>query len=176
MSSGDEAIIDFLNYKASYVVGIVIGFTLHRYVGSRIFPFQKFQDSERLFWANLLLFCQMMNVIFVFVGFGAYSAKIVPDLIFETLALVLFGFISFGGIDGEINVGLFSLETHPSIIAFGFYFHGIWSLLHIFGIVPSFVPLFCMRSSITFDLYVGYELFVRSYTADCTNSDYQRIN
>ena len=103
-----ESFIDFLNYKVSYGFGIIIAVMLHRYVERQVFPTQKFQHSERLFWANLLLFCQMLNVGFVFVGFLIMNqeSKIVPDLIFETVFLVLIGFIAFGGIDGEINFSI----------------------------------------------------------------------
>ena len=170
----DETMVHFINYKASYVIGALIGFILHRYVGSRIFPVQKFQDSERVFWGNLLICVQLLGIAYVFVGSLIYSGSIVPDLIFETLALASLGFLTFAGIDGHIDVGFLQFETHPSLIAFGFYCHSIWSALHILAIVPSFAPIFCVRACLCFDLYVGYELSVKSYTVDCT-ADYQRL-
>ena len=174
-----ESLVDFLNYKISYGFGIIVALLLYRYMDKQVFPTQKFQHSERLFWANLLLFCQMLNVGFVFVGFLMMSqeSKIVPDLIFETGFLVLIGFVTFGGIDGEINFfNLCKVETHPSVIGFGFYFHAIWNTLHIFQFIPSYTPLFYSRASVLFDLYIGYKLFVKSYTVDSTNNDYQNVN
>lgn len=171
-----DSLADIVNYKLSYPFGLIIGLVLYRYMGKQIFPSQKFHHSERLFWANLLLFCQILNVGFVFYGFLFNQESIVPDLIFETVFLILIGFMTFGGIDGEINCfDLCRIETHPSVIGFGYYFHTIWSILHILDIIPSYHPQFYNRACILFDLYIGYKLFVKSYTADSTNTDYQNI-
>lgn len=173
-SDGEETLTHFMNYKASYAIGALFGFMLHRYVGSRVFPVQKLQDSERIFWGNILLLVQLLGIAFVFIGSSAYSGPMVPDLIFETLALATIGFVTFAGVDGHIDLGFMQCDTHPSIIAFGFYFHSIWNMLHILSIIPSFAPIFCVRACLCFDLYVGYELFIKSYTVDCT-ADYQRL-
>ena len=172
--NGVETLTHFINYKASYVIGALLGFILHRYVRSRVFPVQKFQDSERVFWGNILLLMQLVSIVFVFIGSAAFSGPVVPDLIFETLALATLGFVTFAGVDGHIDLGFMECDTHPSIIAFGFYFHSIWNALHILAIIPSFSPIFCVRAFVCFDLYVGYELFVKAYTVDCTD-DYQRL-
>ena len=172
-----QSVMDFINYKASYGVGIVIGLILYRYMEKRIFPTQKFQHSERLFWANLLLFSQMLNIAFVFIGFLIMSsnAKLIPDLIFETFALVLFGFLAFGGIDGEISLFCVNITTHSSIISYGYWFHLLWTLLHMFQFIPSYLPLFYVRACITFDAFIGYTLLIKSFSVDSTDTDYQYI-
>merc|ERR1712228_398336 len=170
---------EFLWCNAAYLIGVIMAFVLFRYVQRHIFSQKQFEDSEHIFWANLLFFCQMLNILFVFVGLlMEYSSnKLVPDLIFETVALILIGFIAFGGVDGEIDFYLYSLKMQPSVIGIGFCFHSFWSLFHIFDLIPSYVPFFYVRSCITFDLFIGYKLFIEPNIIGCmhTNSDYQQI-
>ena len=170
---------EFMWCNAAYFIGVIIAYLLFRYMQKYIFSQQQFRDSEAIFWANLLFFAQMLNILFVFVGLlMAYSSnKVVPDLIFETVALILIGFIAFGGVDGEIDFYWYSVKMQPSIIGLGFCFHSFWSLFHIFDLIPSYMPFFYVRACITFDLFIGYKLYLEPHIIECMHSDpdYEQI-